>query len=124
MQKLVVCKKGSSGYTLLEVLVVVAILGTVLIPVSVFFQEYINRISSEDLLINHQLAKSEMERALATKHFTDRDTTMIVDSKSFALTIVCEKNGDLLEVTVTSKRSKVDGKPIVLSRYVYLKENN
>jgi len=124
MQKLVVCNKGSSGYTLLEVLVVVAILGTVLIPVSVFFQEYINRISSEDLLINHQLAKSKMERALATKYFTSHDTTMIIDSKSFALTTVCEKNGDLLEVTVTSKRSKVDGKPIVLSRYVYLKENN
>jgi len=108
------------GYTLLEVMIVVAILGTVLIPISVFFQEYITRMSTEDLLTNHQLARSMMERVLASKEFINRETTITVDNKSFNVNTVCVQTDGLLLVTVTSTRSKIEGKLLVLKRYVYL----
>ena len=114
---------AQKGYTLLEVMVVVSILGVVLIPVSVFFQEYINRLSSENLLINHQLAKNMMEKILAEKDYNDFDTTIVVGQRAFDVKTVCKRKGDLTYITVTSNRSKVKDKPVTLDRYVYLKEN-
>jgi prepilin-type N-terminal cleavage/methylation domain-containing protein len=108
------------GYTLLEVIVVVAVLSAVLIPVSVFFQEYITRMSTADLLVNHQLAKSIMEKTLAQKSFANNDTTITVSRKAYEVTTACERYGDLLKLTVSSRRSRVKDKTIELVRYVYI----
>ena len=120
MRNLADCK----GYTLLEVMIVVAILGVVLIPVSVFFQEYVTRLSSEDLLTNHQLAKSAMEMVLASKEYIDRDEMVTIDNKSFNVSTICEQVDDLLLVTVTSIRSKIEGKPVTIKRCVYLDQES
>ena len=114
---------GCKGYTLLEVMITVAILSVVLIPVSVFFQEYVTRLSSADLLINHQLAKGTMERLLKTKAYNDSETTEVVNNRTYAIKTVCHQNDDLWEIIVSSQRANIENQPVILKRYVYLKEN-
>ena len=77
-------------------------------------------MSTEDLLTNHQLARSILEKTLAAKDYVNRETIIVVDNKSFNVSTDCEQVDNLLLVTVTSTRSKVEGKPVVLKRYVYL----
>jgi len=122
MQKLAIFKVTQRGFTLLEVIIVVAILSAVLIPVSIFFQEYITRSSSSDLLINHQLAKSRMEKVLVYRHYVDNDTTIVVDHKSFIVETTSVKTENMILITISAKRSKIDSKAVVLKRYVYHKE--
>jgi len=122
MQKLAIFKVTQSGFTLLEVIIVVAILSAVLIPVSIFFQEYITRSSSSDLLINHQLAKSRMEKVLISRNYVDNNTTIVVDHKSFIVATTSAKTDDMVLITISAKRSEIESKAVVLKRYVYHKE--
>ena len=114
---------GCKGYTLLEVLIVVAILSVVLVPVSVFFQEYIRKLSSEDLLINKQLAQNVMEMMLKSKSYTDRDTVIVVNNKSYCLNVKSRLENNLILLNVSSNRQELNDKPFILQRYVYQREN-
>ncbi len=111
------------GYTLLEILIVIAILGMVLVPVSVFFQEYIRKSSSEDLLINKQLAQNVMETVLKTAFYNDMDTVIVLNNRSYQINVRSSTIDDLIELTVTSQRKEIESKPVVLKHYVYLREN-
>jgi prepilin-type N-terminal cleavage/methylation domain-containing protein len=111
------------GYTLLEILIVIAILGMVLVPVSVFFQEYIRKSSSEDLLINKQLAQNMMETVLKTAFYNDMDTVIVLNNRSYQINVRSSTIDDLIELTVTSQRKGIESKPVVLKHYVYLREN-
>lgn len=113
----------SKGYTLLEVLIVVAILSIVLIPISVFFQEYIRKMSSEDLLNNKQLAQNVMEQVLKSREFDDRDTVIVLNNRSYQVNIESNAKENMLELVVSSTRAEVDSKPVILKRYIYVKEN-
>jgi prepilin-type N-terminal cleavage/methylation domain-containing protein len=123
MLKRSISETDSAGYTLLEVMVVMAILGTILIPISIYFQKYLSQLSTEDMLINQALTTNAMENILATKKYSNNDTTIIVNNRNYRLQTMCSYNDSMLVIQVSSRRLVKNVKPLVLKRYVYLDKN-
>ena len=104
-------RNREEGYSLVEVLVALAILGAVLIPTAAFFVYVSNYPMNKDKIEALSLSRSEMEWTLI--HEIDSDTLYRSKDNRWLIKRSVEKNQDLALISIEAFRRDTLRPPVI-----------
>ena len=92
--------ESESGYTIVEVLVAMALLSAALIPISQFAARVIINTTTRDLIVATGLARSEMERVISEQDFYFGSTTINKNHKTWRVERKIRKRNGLVTIRI------------------------
>jgi prepilin-type N-terminal cleavage/methylation domain-containing protein len=107
------------GYTLIEVLVGLALFGAVALPLALFFSSVVAKAVDDDTLNASAIASNIMEQLIATRDIRVGKTEVNYGGKRYFVLVQEQIAGDLTEVRVSAGRSNEDRELFRLYRLFY-----
>lgn len=114
-------KTLEAGYTLVEVLVALAILVAVLIPAIQFTAKLMNNSYARDLILATRLAQNEIERMISERDFFQGETQIRLNHKIWRVKRIFENNHGLIliRIQVYKKNANVPFIELKTLRLIY-----
>lgn len=105
-----------NGYTLLEVLISLAIFVSILLPLVTLMATVLNKYSNSDLIVATNLGREEMEKTLNNRTFVDEKNIIKINRVFWNISKRIQEDNGLVSVTIEVSRRSDD--KVLASLYV------
>ena len=112
---------AESGYTIVEVLVALALLSVALVPITQFAARLISNADTRDLIVATDLARSEMEYVVSKRDFYLGSTEVRKNHKTWKVETKIRKRDGLITIHILVYRKGKAG-PVAELRTLRLAE--